>query len=147
MNSHRSLNILLIEDSQADVLLFQEALSDSNIQWEHVTDGEKAIQYFQQQEHNPGQSLPNLIVLDLNLPRVHGHEVLEYLKSHPKLAHIPVFVWTTSNNRTDVEQSYNSHANGHLIKPPDLAGFFSMVQKLESFWTHIATLPMPSFHP
>jgi chemotaxis family two-component system response regulator Rcp1 len=138
-------HVLLVEDNPADVRLFQEALrehgADVNL---HVVDnGEDAVRYVRRQGEYQAAELPKLIILDLNLPRKDGREVLRDLKSDPELRRIPVVVLTTSGAETDVLRAYDLHANCYVRKPADLDDFIGAVRACEVFWLEIVRLPAP----
>ena len=117
------INILLIEDNEGDILLTTEAFEDSKIA-HHITairDGEQAISYFE--DLTDKQEMPHLVLLDINLPKVNGHEVLTYIKSNEKYKSIPVIMLTTSSAEKDILQSYKNHANCYITKSIDVADF------------------------
>ena len=132
-------DILLVEDDEADALLIQDALEDrgdarSIIQ---VQDGIAALEHLR----TPGTGHPDLIVLDLNMPRMNGHELLGILKADEDLRTIPVVVLTTSSTTTDVEAAYKKHANAYVTKPVTLDDFTSAVQSIDEFFLQTATVP------
>lgn len=133
------IEILLVEDSPADVRLTVEALKEAKMRNEiHVAeDGEAAMEYLR----TPGQRLPDLILLDLNLPGMDGREVLAEIKSDPALAIIPVVILTTSHAEEDVLRTYRLHANCYITKPVDFQQFIRVVQSIEDFWFTIVRLP------
>ena len=135
--------ILLVEDNAADVRLTQEALRDTKLANEvHVVrDGVEALDFLRRRppfEHAPR---PDLVILDLNLPRKDGREVLADIKADPSLRIIPVAVLTTSSQEADIVRSYDLGANCYLTKPVDLNQFLTVVQTLEQFWLGIVRLP------
>jgi chemotaxis family two-component system response regulator Rcp1 len=136
--------ILLVEDSKADIRLIQEVLKTSAIahQLIVVRDGLAAMDYLKQRGEYEGQPRPNLILLDLNLPKKDGREVLAEIKVDPKLKRIPVVVLTTSQNEEDITTSYELHVNCYLTKSRNLQDYFKIVQKIESFWLESVKLPM-----
>ena len=147
MDSTRSFEILLVEDSAADVRLMQEALKDSKIRT-HVNvakDGVEAMAFLQKQGERGGMSHPDLILLDLNLPKKSGGEVLEEIKADPVLKRIPVVIFTSSKAEKDVLHSYDFHANCYISKPVDLEQFMKVVRFIEEFWLVIAVLPGNDF--
>ena len=133
------IEILLVDDSPADVRLTIEALKEAKIHNTiHVAyDGESALELLRR----PGQRRPDLILLDLNLPGLDGREVLAEIKSDPELAIIPVVVLTTSRAEEDVLRTYRLHANCFITKPVDLEQFIRVVQSIEQFWFSIVRLP------
>lgn len=139
--------ILLIEDNRGDIRLIQEALRTSSFQCEVVVarDGVDAMNYLRQQEEFRYARRPDLILLDLNLPRKDGREVLADIKSDPELKYIPIIVLTTSRNEEDISQSYDLHVNCYISKSRNLAELFKIVRGIEEFWLETVTLPpLPS---
>jgi CheY-like chemotaxis protein len=145
MNSytHRPVEILLIEDSPSDAQLAIEALHEAKIsnRLSHVEDGVEAMQFLRREGPYADAPRPDLILLDLNLPRKDGREVLEELKDDPQLKLIPVVVLTTSRAEQDVLRSYALHANCYITKPVDFAQFMEVVKSIEHFWLTVVTLP------
>ncbi|MBP0000492.1 MAG: response regulator [Cyanobacteria bacterium SID2] len=139
-------NILLVEDNLAHVRLIREAFKESQLVHETVAvkDGVEALEYLRQQGKYACAKLPDAILLDLNLPRKDGREVLAELKSDPNLQHIPVLVLTTSNNERDIRESYKLHANCYIQKPQNLHQLFSVVDIIQKFWMETVTLPSES---
>jgi CheY-like chemotaxis protein len=139
----RPVEILLVEDNPGDVRLTQEALADGKV-WNnlhHAPDGEEAIAFLRGQGKHAGAPRPDMVLLDLNLPRKDGREVLAEIKADPVLGTIPVVVLTTSHAEEDVLRSYGLHANCYIVKPIDLDQFLHVVQSIESFWLCIVKLP------
>jgi chemotaxis family two-component system response regulator Rcp1 len=139
----REVNILLVEDNPGDVRLTVEALRDGRIanQLHIAHDGEDAMDFVRQQGHHAGAPRPDLILLDLNLPRKDGREVLEELKNDPELHRIPVIVLTTSSAEQDVLRSYDLHANCFISKPIGYDDFIAAVRSIENFWLKLVQLP------
>src|ERR1700761_2844886 len=137
-----SLNILLIEDSPSDVRLVREALKETPIPVEMtvVRDGVEAMDYLHQAEQGT-ISRPDLVLLDLNLPRKNGREVLAEVKGSPALRQIPVVVMTSSRSEEDVQEAYELNANCYITKPADLSEYVKVVRSIEDFWFATATLP------
>lgn len=135
--------IFLVEDNKADIRLIQEALKTSSLPHEVVTvrDGIDAMAYLRQEGEYTDAIRPDLILLDLNLPRKDGREVLAEIKSDPKLKRIPVVVLTTSKNEDDIYHSYDLHVNCYITKSRNLAQLFQIVKGIEEFWFATATLP------
>lgn len=134
----KDVHILLVEDNEGDIVLTMEALKETRIP-NYVTvvrNGEKALSYLQQ-----CAALPDLILLDINLPRVDGLEVLQAIKTDEKLKLIPVIMLSTSSSISDINASYRRHANCFISKPVDLLNFVEVVRNIENFWTSIARLP------
>lgn len=141
--NHKPIEILLIEDNPADIRLTKEAFREARIQNNiHVVqDGDGAIAFVHRDEPYQDAPRPDLILLDLNLPKKDGREVLEEIKADPQIHQIPVVILTTSNDEEDVLRSYNLHANAYLVKPIDVMRFIKMIQSLESFWLSFVRLP------
>lgn len=138
----KSLRILLVEDSPSDVRLVREALKENPIpvQITVARDGVEALDYLRQAEAGLS-SFPDLMLLDLNLPRKNGREVLAEVKSSPTLKQIPVLVMTSSRSDEDVAQAYSLNANCYITKPSDLKEYVDVVRAIEDFWFLTATLP------
>lgn len=141
-----SREILLIEDNPGDVRLIREALKDRCVNLRVVRDGEQALRCLNRDGAFPDAPRPDLILLDLNLPRLSGREVLAALKAHPAYRCIPVIVITSSHAPDDVHFAYENHANGYVVKPPDVNDFFRAMAGLEMFWLRIAQLPTGEQH-
>jgi CheY-like chemotaxis protein len=139
------IEILLVEDNPADVRLTQEGLRDSKVRNNlHVIgDGEQALEFLRHDGQFADTPRPDLILLDLNLPKKDGREVLEEIKSDPELAHIPVVVLTTSAGEEDVLRAYKLQAACYITKPVDLDQFIKVVNAIENFWMTIVKLPPP----
>ncbi len=139
------VQILLVEDSPGDIRLTREVLRDAKIANElHIVgDGEEAMAFLRREGYHAGMQRPDLILLDLNLPRKDGREVLAELKDDPELHLIPVIVLTTSAAEQDVLRSYDLKAACYITKPIDLDEFISVVRSIESFWLSIVRLPHP----
>ena len=139
----RPIDILLVEDSPADVRLTREALKEAKVcnALHVVQDGIAALAFLRKEAPYAGSPRPDLILLDLNLPKKDGREVLAEIKEDENLRRIPVVVLTTSRAEEDVVRTYNLHANAYVTKPVDLAQFLSVVRSLEEFWLAVVTLP------
>ena len=139
------VQVLLVEDSPGDIRLTREVLRDAKIANElHIVgDGEHAMAFLHQEGEYAGMPRPDLILLDLNLPRKDGREVLAELNDDPELHLIPVIVLTTSAAEQDVLRSYDLKAACYITKPIDLDEFISVVRSIESFWLSIVRLPQP----
>lgn len=144
-NSHggRPIDILLVEDNPGDARLTVEALKDFRVsnQVSLVKDGVEAIAYLRGHGEFEGAPRPDLILLDLNLPRKDGREVLAEIKEDPELRRIPVVVLTTSQAEQDILRAYNLHANCFITKPADLEQFLTVLRSIEDFWLTIVKLP------
>jgi CheY-like chemotaxis protein len=138
-----AIKILLIEDNPGDVRLISESLKDHKIinRMNVVEDGESAMAFLRRQGDYAGAPRPDLILLDLNLPKKNGREVLAELKADPGLKCIPVVVVTSSSGEEDVMAAYNNYANCYVTKPVDLKQFTRIVRSIEDFWLSIAKLP------
>ena len=142
MNPH-IIHILLVEDSPTDIELTIEALQDAKVN-NHlsiVEDGVAALAFLRQEGQYVKESLPDLILLDLNLPKKNGLEVLAEMKVDPKLSPIPVVILTTSEADEDIVASYRLHANCYISKPVDFEQFVKVVQSIDDFWLSIVRLP------
>jgi two-component system, chemotaxis family, response regulator Rcp1 len=139
----RPIDILLVEDNPGDVRLTIEALRESKVRNHlHVaTDGVEAMAFLRRDGHYANAVRPDLVLLDLNLPRKDGREVLADMKADPELKTIPVVVLTTSRAEQDVFRSYELQANCYISKPVDLEQFITVVRAIEDFWLTIVTLP------
>jgi chemotaxis family two-component system response regulator Rcp1 len=138
----RTVEVLLVEDNPADVRLTREVLEDGDDTHLNVVgDGEEAMAFLRRQGDYADSPRPQLVLLDLNLPKKDGREVLEELKADVELRRIPVVVLTTSAAESDISRSYELHANCFITKPLDLEDFFSVVQSIKDFWLASARLP------
>lgn len=139
----RDADILLVEDNQGDVRLLEEAFHDASISntLHVVTDGGEALDFVYQREEYTAAPVPDLVLLDWNLPDMSGEEVLKELKSDPALSHIPVIVLTGSDGERDIVTSYNEQANAYVTKPVEADEFFEVVRSLEQFWLSVVHLP------
>lgn len=138
-----SYHILHVEDNPGDVRLVQEAFKtiDTETVLHTVTDGEEAIEFFRKQA-TQGESLwPDLTLLDLNLPRASGMEVLETIRGEEPFWHVPVIILSSSTAREDIERSYDEYANAYLAKPTDSAEYMELANAIEQFWLETAQLP------
>lgn len=135
--------IFLVEDNRADIRLIEEALKHSSVPYEVVTvrNGMDAMAYLRQEGEYVSSPRPDLILLDLNLPKKDGREVLAEIKADPDLKRIPVVVLTTSSNEDDIFQSYDLHVNCYITKSRNLSQLFKIVKGIEEFWLETVTLP------
>jgi chemotaxis family two-component system response regulator Rcp1 len=147
VNENRPVEILLVEDNPGDERLTREALKEgkvySNLHW--VKDGVEAMEFLRRQGKHAGAPRPDIILLDLNLPKKDGREVLQDIKNDNELKRIPVVVLTTSKAEEDVLRTYNLHANCYVTKPVDLEKFIVVVKSIDVFWLTVVTLP-PNGH-
>jgi len=139
----RTIELLLVEDNPGDVRLTQEALRETGVATNLTVarDGQEALRLLCRAREAGGQSMPDLVLLDLNLPKLSGHEVLKRMKSHDELKSIPVVVLSTSNAARDISKSYKSHANCYITKPVDYDRFIELIQGLLRFWFEVVKLP------
>jgi CheY-like chemotaxis protein len=146
--SNRPLEILLVEDNKGDIGLITEFFSDSEfITNLHIAeDGEEAIHFLCDKDKFLGSTLPDIIILDLNLPKKDGREVLKEIKENNNLKNIPVIILTTSSAEKDILRVYDFHANAYLIKSLDLDEFMKVIKSIEDFWFKAVTLPPKQSH-
>ncbi len=139
----RPADILLVEDNPGDVLLLKEFLKCAKMPYNlHVAeDGEEALLFLNQSEKSRNSPRPDLIILDLNLPKVDGFEVLQQVKQDPRFKRIPVIILTSSHAEMDIARSYDLHANCYITKSSELKEFSEIVKSIEHFWFEIARLP------
>jgi CheY-like chemotaxis protein len=137
------IEILLVEDDPGDVLMTTEALAESKVanNLQVVADGEAAVEFLRRQGSYGDAPRPGLILLDLNLPRMDGREVLAVIKEDPDLRRIPVVVLTTSESEEDVLRSYDLHANAYVTKPVEFEEFVAVVRQIDDFYISIVRLP------
>jgi two-component system, chemotaxis family, response regulator Rcp1 len=139
------IEVLLVEDSVGDVRLTREAFKDAKVHINlHVAvDGIDAMAFLKQEGRHTAAPRPDLILLDLNLPKKDGREVLKEIKESPTLRIIPVVILTTSGSEEDILRTYQLHANCYISKPVDLDGFLKVVKSIDSFWLSVVKLPPP----
>lgn len=142
-DNRSAIEILLVEDNPGDVRLTQEALKEGRIfnKLYVVNDGVEALEFLRRQGKYKDAPVPDLVLLDLNLPRKDGREVLAEIKSDSKLMQIPVVVLTTSKDEADILHVYNYHANCYIVKPVDLDQFLNVVKLIKDFWLTIVKFP------
>ncbi|MDK1475821.1 response regulator [Streptomyces sp. 549] len=147
MTEQQPIEVLLVEDDPGDELMTREAFEDNKIgnTLHVVRDGEEALDFVYRRGAHTDAPRPDLILLDLNLPKYDGRQVLERLKSDPELAPIPVVVLTTSSAEEDILRSYRLHANAYVTKPVDLDQFIAAVRQIDDFFVSIVRLPRPHF--
>jgi CheY-like chemotaxis protein len=138
-----AIEVLLVEDSPGDVRLTREAFKDAKVHINlHVaSDGAAAMSFLRREGDHANVPRPDLILLDLNLPRKDGREVLAEIKESPELKSIPVVILTTSASEEDILRSYQLHANCYITKPVGLSGFLKVVQSIDNFWLSVVKLP------
>ena len=141
----RPVEFLLVEDNPGDVPLTQEALKDSKVRnnLNILGDGISALSFLRRESPYENAPRPDIILLDLNLPRMDGRELLSHIKADPKLKRIPVVVITSSEAEQDILRTYDLHVNCYVTKPVDLDQFIKVVQSIETFWLTIVQLPLP----
>lgn len=141
----KPISILLVEDNEGDILLTIEAFEE----WKTVTkisvakDGQEAINFFNK---DTCTELPSLVLLDINLPKKNGHEVLQFIKRSEMLKHIPVIMLTTSSSMADINLAYNNYANCYITKPDEVDTFLKVVSAIENFWISTVKLPQQLNH-
>ena len=143
MTDARPIEILLVEDDPGDVLMAREALEEGKVanRLAVVSDGVEAMAYLRSEGEHADRVRPDLVLLDLNLPRMGGLEVLEEMKADASLRRIPVVVLTTSDAELDIIQSYDLHANAYIKKPVDFEQFVSVVRQIDEFFVSVVILP------
>lgn len=140
----RDVKLLLAEDNEGDIFFITEALQERNI-ITNITvarDGQQAIELLEKRGECGGIMDFDIVILDINLPKKNGHEVLKYIKDHKELKHIPVIMLSTSSSEIDIRRSYQSHANCFIIKPSDAEKFINVIENIENFWiktVHLTT--------
>lgn len=139
----QQIHILLVDDNEGDILLTREALDDARIinKISIAYDGIEAISFLKKRPPYRETETPDLILLDINLPKMNGTEVLSIIKNDPDLKRIPVIMLTTSSAEKDILDSYDNHANCYITKPVDLERFMDVVRTIEDFWISIVKLP------
>ena len=139
----RDIEILMVEDNEGDARLAREALRDGRIRnaLHHVWDGEEALAFLRRRGEYADAPRPDLILLDLDLPRMDGGEVLSAIKEGDEFKRIPVVILTTSSADADILRSYNRHANCYITKPINMVEFLKVVTAIQDFWLTIVTLP------
>lgn len=137
----KRLKVLMVEDNEGDIFLTLNAFEESSMlnEIKVLKDGEAAIHFFEKLVYK--KDYPDLILLDINLPKVGGHEVLNYLKTNEKFQQIPVIMLTTSSAERDLFQCYKHHVNCYIIKPLEVDDFIKAMGKIADFWTNVVSLP------
>ncbi len=144
----KTKHILLVEDNDGDILLTKEAFENSVLirKISVVKNGKDAIDFLSQNGQFLDTELPDFVLLDINLPKKNGHEVLKYIKTNPKTRHIPVTIFTTSSTPKDINLAYELHANCYVTKPIDVKSFQDTLTQIELFWFNLVQLPFSSQH-
>lgn len=139
---NKSIHILLVEDNEGDIVLTKEAFEENKIvnKISVAKDGKEAIDLLNSLVEIGKTELPDLILLDINLPKKNGHEVLYEIKKNDQLKHIPVVILTTSSSKQDIMLAYKNYANCYITKPVDLNEFINAISSIENFWFEIITL-------
>lgn len=140
---NQPVKILLVEDNEGDILLTTEALEECKVKNELrvLRNGSDALNFLLTCSQSNKNDMPDLILLDINLPKKNGHEVLQSAKNHPELKHIPIIILTTSSSELDILRAYQEHANCYIIKPLEVAEFVNVTCKIEEFWFKTVKLP------
>lgn len=140
------IEILLVEDSEPDILLTQEAFADACVpnRLNVAYDGEEALQFLRRENKYHHSPRPDIILMDINMPRKNGLEVLEEIKKDPKLMAIPVLMLTTSQAEEDIKKAYAHHASGYVIKPIGFEDFVTAIKAFEAFWMKFVRFPPES---
>ena len=140
--------ILLVEDNEGDIVLATQVIEDSDIlaKVHVVRDGVEAIQFLHREGQYSEAPRPNVILLDLNLPKLNGIEVLDQIKGDPNLKPIPVVVFSSSRDSADIQSSYQHHANCYITKPSDLHSYVDVMNHLEEYWLEVCSLPASMAH-
>jgi CheY-like chemotaxis protein len=141
----RAIEVLLIEDDPGDVVITREAFEHHKIHntLRVASDGQEGLDYLYRRGAHQGAPRPDLILLDLNLPKYDGHQLLEQIKSDPELCHIPVVVLTTSAADEDILRSYRLHANAYVTKPVGFGEFMNVIRQIDEFFVQVVRLPRP----
>jgi CheY-like chemotaxis protein len=140
----RKVHVLLVEDNEADILLTREGFGEVKFKTtlSVVMDGWEAVQFIERKGKYAEVESPDLILLDINLPKMNGHEVLRSIKSNPETSGIPVIMFTTSSFNRDIQQCYSSHANCYITKPLDVNDFIMAIRSISEFWLNFVKLPV-----
>jgi CheY-like chemotaxis protein len=139
----RAIDVLLIEDDPGDIVITREAFKNHKIRntLRVARDGQEGLDYLYQRGAHQGAPRPDLILLDLNLPKYDGHQLLEKIKSDPEMCHIPVIVLTTSAAEEDILRSYRLHANAYVTKPVGFEQFMHVIREIDEFFVQVVRLP------
>jgi CheY-like chemotaxis protein len=142
----KPINILLVEDSEGDIMLITEALEEGNVSNEIniVKNGWEAMQYLKKVGKYADSKIPDLVLLDVNMPKMNGHEVLSNMKADEQLKHIPVIMLTTSSSEEDVYKAYRNYVNCYITKPHEANKFSELVTTIENFWGTTVRIPHSS---
>lgn len=137
------IHILLVEDNEGDIILARKALQKARIinRVTVISDGEEAVRFLFRQPPYENEQVPDLVLLDINIPKINGKEVLALVKNDEGLRTIPIVMLTTSDSEMDVLESYRHHANCYIVKPVDFTKFMEVIRAIENFWISIVRLP------
>lgn len=138
------INLLLVEDNELDKMLLEEALSEFGLfdSLVHVSNGIEALKYLREEEPYRGRRLPDLILMDINMPLMNGHEALREIKSDPICKCIPVIMLTTSSRTEDVTAAYQEHSNSYIVKPDTYVELERVVASIQTYWNRVVQLPV-----
>ncbi|ACO48197.2 response regulator [Deinococcus deserti] len=141
--NRKSFTLLLVEDELADVALFQDLLADAVAEVDviHVENGRQALQYLNREDQFLNATYPDLVVLDLNMPVMNGHDFLAHVKQQPELRSIPVMILSTSDHPDDIQRAYHGYASGYVVKPSTYEEFVRVVKTIEAYWRGLVRLP------
>jgi len=139
----KPIHILLVEDNEGDIILTRDAFEDAKIvvNLSVAKDGKQALDILNKEGEYGNTELPDILLLDVNLPKKNGHEVLKYIKGNDSMKHIPVIMLTTSSAQSDINLSYNNYANCYITKPVEVSDFLTIIATIENFWFSIVKLP------
>ncbi len=137
------VHILLVDDNEGDILLTSEGLNEARLNpvMSVVRDGWEATQFLQKKGKYVDALTPDLVLLDINMPKMNGHEVLRDVKANPDTSHIPVVMFTTSSFEKDIRESYANHANCYITKPSEVDDYFKAMSQVSEFWFNLVKLP------
>lgn len=143
------IHILLVEDNEGDILLTTEALENAkmHINLSVVKDGKAAMDFLTNADGYSNATQPDMLLLDINLPKRNGHQVLKFIKENEALKHIPVIMLTTSSSPSDIDLAYKNHVNCFITKPIEIHGFLDVIATIENFWFSIVKLPSKTINP
>lgn len=143
ITEHNNFNILLVEDNEGDIVLMLEAFEENKIacQVSVVRDGREALDYVFHEGKYKNADTPHLILLDINLPKINGLEVLQKIKQNDATKHIPIVILTTSSSEKDIRAAYRNYVNCYITKPVDVDNFLQTISIIENFWFNLTTLP------
>jgi len=143
INVMSPIKILLVEDSEGDIFLIKDAINDAGIALsiDVARNGQEAVQFLNKIEIYKEKETPDLILLDINMPVMNGHEFLDFVKGNEKFKHLPIIILTTSSSKNDILKSYQKYSNSYIVKPNIASDFDVVVKGIENFWINTAKLP------